>query len=71
MKKFILIVFALIFLFTLSGCEEPFPTVDVHNRDWKSYITIEVSKRYVYKDFDIEVTNEGKDLILHFMEAKR
>lgn len=68
MKKFIFVASVLILLFTLYGCGEHLPTVEVHNGYWKSYITIDVGKPYVYKDFDVENTDGGKDLILHFVE---
>lgn len=70
MKKLIFVAFAMVSLFTLSGCGENFPAVEVHKGYWKSYITIDVGEPYVYKDFDIEVTDGGKDLILHFVEGK-
>ena len=70
MKKLIFVASALILLLTLYGCGEHLPTVEVHNGYGKSYITIDVGKPYVYKDFDIEVTDEGKDLILHFVEGE-
>ena len=70
MKKLIFVTSALILLLTLSGCGEHFPTVEIHTGFGKSYITIDVGKPYVYKDFDIEVTNSGKDLILHFVEGE-
>lgn len=70
MKKFIFVAFAMVSLFTLSGCGEHFPAVEVHSGFGKSYITIDVGKPYMYKDFDIEATDGGKDLILHFTEGE-
>ena len=71
MKKLIVVAIALILLFTLSGCREHLPTVEVHSGAWTSYITIDIGKPYAYKDFDIEETDEGKDLILHFVEDSK
>ena len=70
MKKLIFVAFAMVSLFTLSGCGEHLPTVEVNPGFGKSYITIDIGKPYVYKDFDIEVTDGGKDLILHFTEGE-
>lgn len=70
MKKLIFVAIALIFLFTLSGCGEQFPTVQVCFGLGRSNITIDVGKPYAYKDFDIEVTDGGKDLVLHFVEGE-
>ena len=70
MKKLIFVTSALILLLTLSGCGEHFPAVEIHSGFGKSYIIIDVGKPYVYKDFDIEVTDVGKDLILHFVEGE-
>ena len=71
MKKLIFVTSALILLLTLSGCSERFPTVEINSGLGKSYISIDVGKPYVYKDFDIEATDGGKDLILHFVEGER
>ena len=71
MKRLIFAVFSTVSLLTLSGCGEQYPTVEVHNGPWKSYITIDIGKQYVYKDFDVEETDGGKDLILHFMEDEK
>lgn len=67
MKKLIFVAFALILLLTLSGCEENLPRAEVHTGGWSSSIIIDVGKPYVYKDFDVEATDGGKDLILHFV----
>ena len=71
MKKLIFVSISLIFLFTLSGCEENLPTVEIHYGGWTSYITIDIGMPYMYKDFDIEKTDEGKDLILHFVKENK
>ena len=68
MKKIIFVASVLILLPILSGCGEHLPTVEVHTGFRESYITIDVGKPYVYKDFDVEATDGGKDLILHFVE---
>jgi uncharacterized lipoprotein YehR (DUF1307 family) len=70
MKKLIFVAFAMVSLFTLSGCGEYYPTAKVSTGYWNSYITIDVGKPYVYKDFDIDTTDGGKDLILHFVEGE-
>ena len=70
MKKFIFVASVLILLFTLSGCGEHLPSVEINPGIGKSCITIDVGKPYVYKDFDIEATDGGKDLILHFVEGE-
>ena len=68
MKKFIFVASVLILLFTLSGCGEHLPEVEINLGPRKSYITIDIGKPYAYKDFNIENTDGGKDLILHFVE---
>lgn len=70
MKRFIFVAFSTILLLILSGCGEHFPSVEVHGGFGKSYISIDIGKPYVYKDFDVEKTDGGKDLILHFEEGK-
>lgn len=69
MKKFIFVASALILLLALSGCGEHLPSVEINPGLRKSCITIDVGKPYAYKDFDIEATDGGKDLILHFVEG--
>lgn len=71
MNKLIFVVIveiALILFLVLSGCGEHLPKVEIHSGGGASYITIDIGKPYAYKDFDIEKTDEGKDLILHFVE---
>lgn len=70
MKKLIFVTSALIVLLTLSGCGEYLPEVEINLGPRKSYITIDIGKPYAYKDFDIENTDGGKDLILHFVEVE-
>lgn len=70
MKKLIFVASALTLLLTLSGCGEHFPMVEVYTGYGKSRITIDIGKPYVYKDFDIEATDGGKNLILHFVEGE-
>ena len=70
MKKFIFIAFAMVSLFTLSGCGDHIPTVEVNNGLGRSFRSISIGKPYEYKDFDVKNTDEGKDLILHFVEGE-
>jgi len=70
MKKLIFVASALILMSILSGCGEQYPTVIITTGNTATGITIDIGKPYVYKDFDIEATDGGKDLILHFVEGE-
>lgn len=69
MKKAILVmILSAIFL---SGCvsNNDYPKVTIVADYRSNYINIDIGKPYVYKGFDVESTDNGKDLILHFEEG--
>ena len=69
MKKglILLIAFAAIAVM-LCGCGEHFPSVRIEEGVFAS--RIDVGNGLKYAGFDIETTDGGKDLILHFIDAK-
>lgn len=69
-KRIISIFLFLLIVCTVSGCGEQYPTVLIRAGASATGVTIDIGKPYVYKDFDIETIDGGKDLILHFTEGK-
>ena len=65
-NRIIMIFILLLLVFTCSGCDEDYPYVRVHNSRVESNRVISIGKPYTYIDFDLEDTDGGKDLILHF-----
>lgn len=70
MKKFIFVFSALALMFALTGCDEQYPKVRVISGATATGIDIDIGVPYVYKGFDIETIDGGKDLILHFTEGE-
>ena len=72
MKKHLMLLFAFIvittILFGLAGCGEHFPVVMIEESVFSSRIDIDIGHGYEYTGFDIETTDGGKDLVLHFVE---
>ena len=69
-KKIIAIFLVLLIVCAVSGCGENYPYVEVHNAIWGSVREILIGKPYTYNGFDVENTDGGKDLILHFTEGE-
>ena len=69
-KKIIAIFLLLLIVCTVSGCNEDYPCVVVHNSHLESSREITIGKPYTYIGFDLENTDGGKDLILHFEEGE-
>ena len=69
-KRIILIFLLLLIVCTVSGCDEHYPNVVVNNAVTESPREITIGKPYVYVGFDLESTDGGKDLILHFTEGE-
>lgn len=73
MKKMLVVVFltsVFVLFLILTGCGEQYPTVQIIGGANSTGVTIDIGKPYVYKDFDIEPIDGGKDLILHFVEGE-
>lgn len=69
-KRIILTFFLLLIVCTFSGCDENYPTVIVDNDRWETDREIAIGEPYSYQGFDLENTDGGKDLILHFTEGE-
>lgn len=69
-KKIIAIFLVLLIVCTVSGCGEHYPNVVVNNACTESTRQITIGKPYTYIGFDLENTDGGKDLILHFTEGE-
>ena len=70
MKNMIFVGSVLILFLVLSGCGEQYPTVRVIIGEHANSIDIDIGNPYVYKDFDLETIDGGKDLTLHFVEGE-
>lgn len=70
MKKMLFAGSVLILLLTLSGCGEQYPEVRVVSGEYANRIDISIGSPYVYKGFDLETNDGGKDLTLHFVEGE-
>lgn len=69
MKKGLVLIIALIILSQcLTGCGNNLPSVTINPSMFESLINIDIGSGYKYTGFDIESTDGGKDLILHFVE---
>lgn len=69
-KRIILTFLLLLIICMFSGCDEDYPSVVVHNDRAESSREISIGKPYKYIGFDLENTDGGKDLILHFEESE-
>lgn len=69
-KRIILIFLLLLIVGMFSGCDENYPYVVVNNAKVESNREISIGKPYTYIGFDIEDTDGGKDLILHFTKCE-
>ena len=67
-KKIIAILLLLLIICTVSACDEQYPNVVIDNAREESSREITIGKPYTYIGFDLENTDGGKDLILHFTE---
>lgn len=69
MKKAIIVM--ILSAISLSGCsvDNDYPKVTISTAFKSNYIDIDIGQPYVYKGFDMESTDNGKDLILHFEEG--
>ena len=66
-KAIIVMILSAIFL---SGCaDNNYPRVIISTALKSNYINIDIGQPYVYKGFDVESTDNGKDLILHFEDG--
>lgn len=70
MKKMIFVISVLVLFLALTGCGEQYPTVEVRSGSNANGINIDIGKPYVYKGFDLETIDGGKDLTLHFVEGE-
>ena len=68
--SYILILLLLLVACLFAGCDEDYPSVVVHNNRAESSREISIGKPYTYIGFDIEDTDGGKDLILHFTKCE-
>lgn len=69
-KRIVSIFLLLLIVCTASGCDEDYPYVVVNNDRAQSNRVISIGKPYTYIGFDLENTDGGKDLILHFEESE-
>ena len=67
-KRIISVLLVLLIVCTVSACNENFPNVVVDNASTESSRQITIGKPYTYIGFDLENTDGGKDLTLHFTE---
>ena len=70
-KHKVLILLLILSVLALSGCaDNDYPKVTIDTALKSNFICIDIGQPYVYKVFDIESTDKGKDLILHFTEGE-
>lgn len=70
-KKLIMAIAVLnMALLTGCGCKQ-YPEVIINTSVFDSYRKISIGNPYEYIGFDIESTDGGKDLILHFETERR
>lgn len=69
-KKIIAIFLVLLIVCTVPGCGEHYPNVEVVTSLTDSTREITIGEPYTYIGFDLENTDSGKDLILHFTEGE-
>ena len=66
-RKKIIATIAVLSMALLMGCgSKRYPEVIINPAVFSSYRTISIGDPYEYIGFDIESTDGGKDLILHF-----
>lgn len=70
MKKIVLIVISALIIFGLCGCSK-YPLVHVDTGPFDANREITMGSPYKYDGFDIESTEEGNDVILHFIKEAR
>lgn len=70
-KRIIATFIILLIACAVSGCGEDLPRVVIYTGTIKNYRNIDIGKPYVYEGFDIESTDNGKDLILHFTNGEK
>ena len=69
-KKIIAFSILLLTVCIISGCGVSYPSIRIYTSRFEAFRDIDIGKPYVYEGFDIENTDSGKDLILHFAEEK-
>jgi hypothetical protein len=71
-RKKIIATIAVLGMALLTGCGgKQYPEVIINTSVFSSYRTISIGNPYEYIGFDIESTDGGKDLILHFETERR
>lgn len=69
MKKIVLIIISALIIFGLCGCGG-YPNVRVDTGPFDAVHAITMGSPYKYGGFDIESTEDGNDVILHFIKER-
>ena len=69
MKKIVLIIISALIIFGLCGCGQ-YPLVHVDTGFFNATHSITMGSPYKYDGFDIESTEDGNDVILHFIKER-
>ena len=68
MKKLFIGPILLAMILLLSGCaNNRYPVVSIDESRFESIIEICIGQPYKYDSFDVTNTDNGKDLVLHFI----
>ena len=71
-RKKIITAIAVLSMALLTGCgSKRYPEVIIRPAMFSSYRTISIGDPYEYIGFDVESTDGGKDLILHFETERK
>jgi hypothetical protein len=71
-RKKLITAIAVLSVALLTGCGgKQYPRVIINTSVFDSYRTISIGDPYEYIGFDVESTDGGKDLILHFETERR
>lgn len=63
---FISIISLVIIMIVTTGCSNRYPNVRIDTHALESYVEIDIGNRYEYVDYDVVMTDSGKDVVVHF-----
>ena len=72
MKKLIFVFMVCFMVFVMSGCGTgSYPNIKIDPSAFGSIRYIDIGEPYEYYDYDLIKTEEGKDVMIHFIEKKK